>query len=204
MNVTIDAMKGSTTSRLLWWITLASVIVIGLALRLLSIDRGTPAIGAVVYALLLAVMVAVIALPASAIFALAWHYTAKISKVRFSRAIVRRIGTRERARCLTTIVVALATFIAMSATGRIPKWHVWMSVAAVNALVAWRLFGVFTHALRALANEPRIESRPAHDLRTSTFARKSIVRSATANYASDDRRARDYWRERRQQTRLQH
>jgi hypothetical protein len=196
MNVTIDAMKGSPASRVLWWFTLLCVIAGGLAMRLATIDRGTPAIGAFVYFGLLAVLIVLVALPMVAVTAFTWHYADRAPRLAF----VKRLGDDRHARWAVTLVVALATILFSSATGRLPKWHVWMSVTAVNALVAWRLFSLALHALRSDA-ATRARSSEAVSLRS--FERIDTWQQTTMpRFASDDRNVREHWRNKRREIRF--
>jgi hypothetical protein len=197
MNVIVDAMKRADASRALWWFTLLSVIALGLLLRVLTIDRGTPAIGVVVYFGLLTVMMIAIALPTSVIAALAWHYGDDGVRWALVNAIHLRVRTLQRAQWITAVFVGFITFAAMSATGRIPKWHVWMSVVIVNAMIATQLFSAFTRALCIEASKTKSDEHPRYDLRITSFQTKHSSRTSLENFASDDRRARAYWRIRR-------
>jgi hypothetical protein len=166
MNVTIDAMTGShgsqgfdlapasPASRALWWFTLAVVVVGGLAMRLTTIDRGTPGIGAFVYFGLLGVIFLFIALPASAAIAFVWHTAQRFPPVS------RRIGAigDARVRWLAVALVIGATVAFTSAGRRLPPWHVWGSAALFAALLSWRVYALAVDLLRGSTLAPRNES----------------------------------------------
>jgi hypothetical protein len=204
MNVTIDAMQSTPASRTLWWLTLVCVVAGGLAMRLATIDRGTPGLGAFVYFGLLAVMMVVIALPTSIAAALAWHYATK----RSWRFLVSRIRTARRAQWFAVAAVAVTTVAFTGATGRLPKWHVWMSVAAVNALVAWRIFEVVVHELQRNANPASADAVRSFE-HVATVSITSFVKDTTrprapaenavrssSHFASDERARKAHWRNR--------
>lgn len=186
MNVTIDAMHATPASRALWWFSLAAVVCGGLAMRLLTIDRGTPAIGVFVYFGLLAVMFTLIALPGSVVAAIVWHKTDSVAWL----ARLKRIGGDARARWIVIACVVVATILIASAGRRLPPWHVWMSLACFNALIAWRVFALALTALRNDADQSK------HAPQRSYERIDTAMQTKPTRFASEDRNAREHWRNR--------
>ncbi len=131
MNVTIDAMRSAPVSRALWWLTLLFVIVGGLVMRCLTIDRNTPGIGSVVYAVMLVVLFIAIACPVGAGAACLVHWTRRWQRVARLRA---------KAAWWVIVIASLFTIALFSAGRRLPEWHVWISATIFTALVAQRMF----------------------------------------------------------------
>jgi hypothetical protein len=207
MNVTIDSIRTTPATRALWWFTLVVVVMGGLTMRLLTIDRGTPAIGTFVYFGLLAVLFALIVLPTSLLAAWFWQTVQR----RSWRYFVERIDGDTQMRWIATIAAIVVTLAFVSASGRLPKWHVWMSASAVNALLVWRLFDVFLRVLREQSvraiDEPEARIDLRNDLhrqvptrsfeRVDSLAQHKRSRShVLVRFASDDRARREHWRQR--------
>ncbi len=152
MNVTIDSMQSTSAGRALWWFSLACVVCGGLVMRLLTIDRNTPGIGAFVYFGLFVAMFLLIALPLGAGGAALWHASSRYRVL----AWLKRIGSDARAQWWLVAIAVIASLLFASAGRRLPQWHVWMSAALWNALIVWRLFDVM---LRELRMESQRETR---------------------------------------------
>jgi hypothetical protein len=137
MNVIIDAMRPSSVvstssaSRVLWWLALFTVVIGGLIMRCLTIDRTTPGLGAFVYFTMLLVLFVGIACPVGAGFACLAHWLANHW---------RKTTAPHRLRWLAIVAAALITIALYRAGRRMPEWHVWMSGAAFTALLSQRVF----------------------------------------------------------------
>lgn len=196
-----------TKLNLVWWIAFSSVIVGGLVMRWLTIDRNTPGLGALVYAGLLGVLFIAIALPTSFIAAFAWHRwrrrliergvrVATWLRALRAKAALQPMSFDARVRCVVIAVAALLAFVVSIASGRLPPWHVWLSAVLSTSLVAGKLFAWVLAQLRADAASQPCNSHP---LRTESCDVAIIANApdATANgFASDDRNFRARWRAR--------
>jgi hypothetical protein len=154
MNVIIDAMQpspaspassASSASRALWWFALSTVVIGGLIMRCLTIDRTTPGLGAFVYFAMLLVLFVGIACPVGAGVACLAHWFANYW---------RKAIAPHRLRWLAIAVAALITIALYRAGHRMPEWHVWVSGALFTALLSQR---VFETTQRLLSSDARNE-----------------------------------------------
>jgi hypothetical protein len=189
MNVTIDSMHSSPASRALWWFTLLFVIVGGLIMRCLTIDRNTPVIGSVIYVVMLAALFIGIACPVGAAVACLVHWTAEWK---------RAARLHKHAGWWVIALAAVLTLAFFAAGRRIPAWHVWTSAAIFTALVAQRIF----HATLSLHAQTRQENSneffdasDPHALRADKTRRVCDPIASYASLASDDRRVMICWRQ---------
>jgi hypothetical protein len=189
MNIVMDAMRTSSAPRALWWFTLLIVIVGGLVMRCLTIDRNTPGIGSVVYIAMLAVLFIAIACPVGAGVALLVHWTADWKH-----------GARSRKHGAWWVVAmaALLTIAFFRAGRRMPEWHVWMSAVMFTVLVAHRIFEGAIPLFAQSRREKSTDFLDVHDPRkvSADKAVRPFERKVSgAALVSDDRRIMVCWRQ---------
>jgi hypothetical protein len=189
MNVTMDAMRPASAPRALWWFTLLFVVVGGLVMRCLTIDRNTPGIGSVVYVAMLAVLFIAIACPVGAGVAFLVHWTADWKH----GARLRKHGA-----WWVVAVAALLTIAFFCAGRRLPAWHVWMSAVMFTVLVAHRIFEGALSLFAQTRCEKSTDFLGVLDPREASAdkpARPFESKMSGAALVSDDRRIILCWRQ---------
>ncbi len=110
------------------------VFVLEGALRIVSIDRGTPGLGLVVHVLLMLALSVAFSLPVGAAFGLLWCWC-------WRRLAARRYGAIVALSTAATVAaVAAGTFVNLGRQS--PAWHVTTAAVLWSALLAAKMYFV--------------------------------------------------------------
>lgn len=170
------------------WLLMIALIVIGAWMRTITIDRGAPVLGLIVYAGALCFFVGMIAVPSGALGAL---LAARVSRAGFSYSFIQQ-GAAATA--------ALIVFALHHIGHRPAPWQVWIVMSALAFLAARSAYAIAWGAFR-----PDKDDGTRHvACRGGVSERQSELRRADSGYvlerrishcAADERNLRMAWRQ---------
>ncbi len=164
------------------------LVLIGAWMRMITIDRGTPALGLIVYSGALIFFIGMIAVPTGAVGAL---FAQRLLRRRFSNEIVRH-GLATTA--------ALIVFALHHIGHRPAPWQVWLVMSALAFLAARSAYAMAYGTLR----EDSEAARVAAALHEGCKTQQPILRAADSGYrlerglsqcAGDERNLKVAWRQ---------
>jgi hypothetical protein len=165
-----------------------SLIFMGAWMRTITIDRGAPALGLIVYAGALIFFIGMIAVPTGAVGAL---FAQRLLRGHFSNEIVRQ--------SLAT-TAALIVFALHHIGHRPAPWQVWLVMSALAFLAARSAYAMAYRTLRQDSEDARVPAA----LHEGFNAQQAISRAAGSGYllerglsqcAGDERNLKVAWRQ---------